>query len=102
MSNDQRKFKKIIDGIEKNGKLIEKLTLFNDQKPVCVGGCRETNVNLYFCSRCDKSYPVCRRHFQTRQRSKICLVCETKGINVAGLFLYIKIKPHLTVILYCK
>ena len=81
MSNDKRKFKKIIDGIEKNGKLIEKLTLLNDQKPVCVGDCRETNVNLYFCSRCNKSYSVCRRHFQTRQRSKICLVCETKGIT---------------------
>ena len=78
MSNDKRKFKKIIDGIEKNGKLIEKLT---HQKPVCVGDCRETNVNLYFCSVCDKSYPVCRRHFKTRQRSKICLVCETKGIT---------------------
>ena len=81
MSNDKRKFKKIIDGIEKNGKLIEKLAFLNDQKPVCVGGCKETNVNLYFCSVCDKSYPVCRRHFKTRQRSKICLVCETKGIT---------------------
>ena len=78
MSNDKRKFKEIIDGIEKNGKLIEKLTC---QEPVCVGGCKETNVNLYFCSNCDKSYPVCKRHFKTRQRSKICLVCETKGIT---------------------
>ena len=78
MSNDKRKFKEIIDGLEKNGKLIEKLTR---REPVCVGDCKETNVHLYFCSVCDKSYPVCRRHFKTRQRSKICLVCETKGIT---------------------
>ena len=78
MNNDKRKFKKLIDAIEKNGKLIEKI--INDQT-VCVGDCKETNVKLYFCSHCDKSYPVCRRHFKTRQRSKICLVCETKGIT---------------------
>ena len=81
MSNDKRKFKKIIDGIEKNEKLIEKLTLLHDKEPVCVGGCENTNLNLYFCSYCDKSYPVCKRHFKTRQRSKICLICERKGIQ---------------------
>jgi len=76
-----RKFKKIIKEIEKNGKLIEQLTFVNNQKLVCVGDCKETNVNLYYCSHCDKSHPVCRRHFKTRQQSKICLVCETKGIT---------------------
>ena len=81
MGNDKRKFKKMIDGIERNGKLIEKIAFIHNQKSVCVGGCQETNVNLYFCSHCNKSYPVCTQHFKTRQRSKICLVCETKGIK---------------------
>ena len=81
MSNNKRKLKKLLEGIEKNGKLLDKLVKMLDPKHVCVGECDSTNVNLYFCSHCDKSHPVCKRHFESRQRSKLCLVCKTKGIK---------------------
>ena len=81
MSKENKKYKKLVDGIEKNGKIIEKLTYILDRKQVCVGQCGSTNISLYFCSHCAKTHPVCKRHFENRQRSKICLVCETKGIK---------------------
>ena len=81
MTRENKKFKKIIEGIKKNGKNIEKLTQIILRKQVCVGGCESTNVTLYFCSNCDASHPVCKHHFQSRRKSKICLVCETKGIT---------------------
>ena len=81
MSNNKRKFKKLHERLEKNGKLLDKLIKMQDSKHACVGGCESTNVNFYFCSHCDKSHPVCKRHFRSRQRSKLCLVCKTKGIK---------------------
>lgn len=81
MSRNNKKLRKLIKLIEKNGKTIEKLVTLINQKRTCVGGCESTNVILYFCSACDASHPVCKHHFESRRKSRICLVCETKGIT---------------------
>ena len=56
------------------------------RKYVCVSKsngtrCAATNVMIYFCNNCDKSFPVCHEHMKQNRKKNLCSVCRQSNMT---------------------
>ena len=56
------------------------------RKYVCVSKsngtrCVATNVMIYFCNNCDKSFPVCHEHVKQNRKRNLCSVCGQSNMT---------------------
>ena len=81
MGKEKKLLRKIKKIVKINSEALNALIVPEKDELRCIADCQNKNVRLYYCSTCDKSYPVCKSHFNQRQKSQICLACGEKSIK---------------------
>ena len=70
--------------IEKNEEMAAKMDILaNTYVCVCTMNdirCAETNVLMYFCKKCDQSFPICNEHMRLNRKTNLCSICNTQSM----------------------
>ena len=70
--------------IEKNQEMAERMDILaNTYVCVCTMDntrCAETSVLMYFCKKCDQSFPICNEHMRINRKTNLCSICDTQSM----------------------